>query len=270
MNNVQERLTTGLFAGTSPDGASFSNDLSLPMEPSIGQLGGDRVSNMLRPQLNEDGLFGQAGSGFSSSLTGGILSQLISIISQLVSGLFGSGTPMQGQASPQTYFQNATASSTGDPHLAFNGTAAGGVTNQTHYDSMSAHNDLLDSNSFRGGFQIATSVTQPDANGVTYNQQATISTGFGATQVSLDNAGNATILQNGQSIALADGQTLQLDNGETVARNTNGSVVVTDRNRHGGSITTTLSENGHGVDVNVQSQDVGLGGDLVNQATGMG
>lgn len=199
-------------------------------------------------------------SGGSSGMSG-IISQLLGIVQQLLSaiGMGGMGS------TPQTYFQSATASSSGDPHLAFNGTTAHGNTQQAHFDSMSAHTDLLDSDSFAGGYTISTSVTQPGASGVTYNQQATIATNFGATQVSLDRSGSATISQNGQTISLANGQSVFLANGETVTRNADGSVVVRDDNGMGGSITTTLSENGQGVDVHAQAQHVALGGDLVTQ-----
>lgn len=199
----------------------------------------------------------------------GILSQLVSIIQQLLSmlgmgGMFGS---LFGNASqmPGTYFQNASASSTGDPHLSFNGTDGSGATRQARFDSMTGHGDLLDSDSFAGGYQISTSVTQPGANGVTYNQQATISTGFGSTQISLDKNGNATVMQNGQTLSLADGQSYDLGSGQMVTRNANGTVVVRDDNGMGGSVTTTLSANGSGVDVSTQAANVDLGGDLLNQ-----
>jgi hypothetical protein len=180
-----------------------------------------------------------------------MVSQLMGMVAQLLS-MFGLG----GVGNGEQYFQNANGSSTGDPHLNFNG---------SHVDSMTSHSDLLDSDSFGGGYQISTAVTQPGANGVTYNQQASVSTDFGQTQVTLDNSGNATIAENGMTFSLVDGQSVQLGNGETATRSSNGSVVIQDTNGTGGSITTTLSENGQGVDVNTQAGNVDLGGDLVNQ-----
>lgn len=198
---------------------------------------------------------------------GGVLSQLLGVIQQLL-GMLGLGSAFGSApgsaASGEQYFANASGSSTGDPHIAFNGTSANG-TQAAHFDSMTDHSDLLESDSFAGGYQVSTSVTQPGANGVTYNRQATISTAFGGTQVSLDNSGNATIMQDGQTITLADGHSIALGNGETVTRSANGSVLVSDDNGLGGTITTTLSENGKGVDVNVQSSNVDLGGDLLAQ-----
>lgn len=190
----------------------------------------------------------------------GMLAQLRSIVQQLLM-MLGLGSAQGGQQ----YFTSANASSTGDPHLSFTGTGTDGSHAQAHYDSMTGHSDLLDSASFAGGYQISTSVTQPAANGVTYNQQATVSTGFGSTQVSLDRNGNATIVRDGQTTSLANGQSFDLGSGEVVTRDTDGSVAIRDDNGMGGTIVTTLSENGQGVDVNVQANNVGLGGDLLNQ-----
>lgn len=169
------------------------------------------------------------------------------------------GSPQQGQ---QQFFGNATASSTGDPHLAFNGTNANGTTTNEKWNSMSSHRDLLGSNSFAGGYRVSTSATAPNSSGVTYNQSASVTTNAGADSVSLDNQGNATITGNGQTSSIADGQSFSLGNGETVSRAQNGTLTIDDNNGNGGSIATTLSENGNGVDVNVQASNVDLGGAL--------
>jgi hypothetical protein len=243
MNNVQERLIGGTiapFVGEMSPGIDGSpQSLGAP----IGKNGPDSLSLLRRPA--------------GDTMTGGpmsIVSQLISLIQQLLSS-FG-----------QTYFENATASSTGDPHLAFDGNDGRGNGRHAHFDSMHGHSDLLDSTSFAGGYRISTKVTQPDANGVTYNRAASVLTNFGDTRVSLDNQGNAGVTSNGRTFSLAKGQTMDLGNGETVTRNADGSLIVTDDNGMGGSITTRLSENGAGVDVNVQAQNVALGGDLVNSS----
>lgn len=186
-----------------------------------------------------------------------ILSQLMGLLQQLMSALGGNG------GSAQPFFNSAQASSAGDPHLAFDGSTGAGQQ-QAHFDSMDDHPDLLDSNSFRGGFQIGTSVTRPDANGVTWNRAAAVTTDFGATQVSLDNAGHASVLRNGKSLELAAGQTMRFGS-ETVARNADGSLVISDKNRSGGFITTTLRGSGLGVDVSVDAHAVALGGDLVRR-----
>jgi len=182
-----------------------------------------------------------------------ILSQIMNLLQQLMSALGGGAQP---------FFNTAQGSSQGDPHLAFDGTTGGGAQ-QTRFDSMDDHPDLLDSNSFRGGFRIATAVTQPDANGVTWNRRAAVTTNFGATQVSLDNLGDARVMRNGQSTILSAGQSLRLGPRESVVRNADGSVVISDRNESGGTITTTLRDSEPGVDVSVSAQAVQLGGDLV-------
>jgi hypothetical protein len=254
MNNVQERLP--IPAGADMLDSRGAEPMVLwPQVSPIARSGGDRINQMFRPVSGFPGFLGGGVAGMP------IVQQLISIIQQLLSALgFG-----QQPASPSNFYQNATASSTGDPHLSFSATDFTGNAAQDHFDSMAAHSDLLDSDSFNGGYQISTAVTQPGANGVTYNRQATISTNFGQTQVSLDKDGNAYIMQHGHRHAIAPGAFYNLGNGESVRRNDNGSIVVTDMNGEGGSITTTLTENGSGVDVRTQAQNVDLGGDLVTR-----
>lgn len=264
MTNVQERAVRGTALGTAAS-----------QQPRSGTAAGTPGAAMLRSADGIRRLSPQSlnmaqdlltlppsiiGGGFGGGMTS-IIQQLLNMIRQLLSALGMGGQPQ----SDEQYFQSADGSSVGDPHLSFNGTNGLGGNESTHFDSMSGHTDLLDSDSFAGGYQISTSVTQPGANGVTYNQQATISTDFGNTQVSLDKNGNATIAQNGHTISLANGRSYNLGNGELVTRNANGSVCVTDDNGMGGTITTTLSANGHGVNVNAQAQNVDLGGDLLGQ-----
>jgi hypothetical protein len=258
MTNVYERTpATNLAFPHNP--ADLTLNRSRWGAPGSALAAPDLIRRIEPPQASEfGGLRGMSG----------ILSQLLAIVQQLLSaiGMGGAFGGLFGNSqTPQPYFESATASSTGDPHLAFNGTASNGGSSQTRFDSMIGHTDLLDSDSFAGGYTISTSVTKPAGNGVTYNRKATIATNFGATQVSLDRNGNATILQNGQTISLANGQSLSLGNGETVTRNADGSLVVRDDNGMGGTIATTLSENGQGVDVNAQATRVDLGGDLVTQ-----
>lgn len=186
-----------------------------------------------------------------------ILSQIMTLLQQLLSAFGGTQTA-------QPFFNNAQASSTGDPHLAFNGATNAG-TQQSRFDSMDDHPDLLDSSSFRGGFQIGTSVTAPAAGGVTWNRRAAVTTDFGATQVSLDNQGRALVVRKGKPTSLAAGQSMQLGRGESVTRNRDGSLIISDDNGAGGRVTTTLRGSGQGVDVSVDAQAVTLGGDLVRR-----
>jgi hypothetical protein len=265
MNNVLERLPGAI--GTQPAAIEpFTSAIAGGNGSPLGSVAGDRIRQLITPALSFGGpADGGVGGGMGNALTGGgwgIIAQLLSIVQQLVSFLgFGAGA----QGGLQTYFQNANGSSTGDPHLAFDGADISGNNIQARFDSMTGHADLLDSDSFEGGYQVSTTTTQPGANGITYNQQATISTNYGQTQVSLDKNGNAFVLQNGEQFALTQGESYDLGNGETVTRNSDGSVVVSDANARGGSISTTLSQNGSGVDVRTQAHGVDLGGDLVKQ-----
>lgn len=244
MNNVLEGLPAAAIAFPL-DAESQPAALETAGLPAAS-IAGDAVNLLRRP-------------GVGDIMTGGasgMVSQLLALIRQLLSS-FGQN---------QTYYTNASASSTGDPHLAFTGTQGNGASRQTRFDSMSGHADLLDSGSFAGGYRVSTQVTQPGANGVTYNREACVTSNFGQTRVSLDDEGHAKILANGRAVSIGQGQTLDLGNGETVTRNADGSLGVTEVNGMGGRITTRLSENSAGVDVNVKAQNVALGGDLAGAA----
>jgi hypothetical protein len=266
----QDRPFDALASGFGGLGTGFEND---PAEGALAFAPGDAVSRLMPPFAGSSGL-GSLVSTMSSPLGPGnllgpllrSLGSLLRQLSQTLGGLDGTGGGYAGSGcagSPQQYFGNASASSTGDPHLAFsgNGTSA-------HWDSMTGHADLLDSDSFGGGFQLSTQTTAPGANGVTYNRSARIATHDGGTRVTLDNAGNASIDRNGQRLSLQNGQSYDLGGGERVSRGADGSVDVTERNGRGGSIDTTFRDNGQGVDVDVQARNVDLGGDLTGGGNG--
>ena len=233
---------------------------------------GDDISRLAPPWSNEagEGPYGEAFSnpgnlqGVFGSLMG-MLQQLMAVLQSLMG--YGSNAPYgQGSCPPynsggcrpygnERFFQNATGSSDGDPHLSFNG---------ARWDNMTSQPDLLNSNSFAGGFQISTQATPRSGKGVSWNQSATVSLNDGATKISMNNEGQATVTNNGQSVAIAKGQTLQLGNGESVTYEQNGSLRVCAQNGNGGRIETTLSAEGRGVNVDVTAHDVDLGGTLVN------
>lgn len=129
---------------------------------------------------------------------------------------------------------------------------------------MASQPDLLNSDSFAGGFQISTQATPPNAKGVTWNQSATVALNNGATTVEMNDKGEPSITSYGQHISIARGQTLQLGNGESVTYEENGSLRVCAQNDSGGRIDTTLTPHGDGVNVDVTAHDVDLGGALVN------
>ncbi len=129
---------------------------------------------------------------------------------------------------------------------------------------MASQPDLLNSDSFNGGFRISTQVTPPNGKGVTWNQSATVSLNNGATKVSMNDNGQASITSFGQPVSISRGQTLQLGDGESVTYQQNGSLRVVAQNGDGGRIDTTLNPQGKGVNVDVTAHDVDLGGALVN------
>lgn len=227
---------------------------------------GDNISRLVPPWFNEDGGSdnGYANSGSLQGVFGplmGVLQQLMQVLQSLMG--YGCNSPYSGGVSggncppygKERYFQNASGSSEGDPHLAFNG---------AKWTNMASHPDLLNSNSIPGGFQISTQTTPPNGKGVTWNQSATVALNNGATTVSLNNKGQATIDSYGRSISIARGQTVQLGNGESVTCEQNGSLRVCASNDMGGRIDTTLTAEGRGVNVDVTAHNVDLGGALVN------
>jgi hypothetical protein len=227
---------------------------------------GDNISRFMPPWLNEGtppSPYGEgyAGSGSLQGLFGplmGILQQLMQMLQSLMG--YGCNAPYGTGGCPppygsERYFQNATGSSDGDPHLSFNG---------AKWNNMASQPDLLGSNSFPGGFQISTQVTPPNDKGVTWNQSATVSLNNGTTTIGMNDNGEASITSFGQSISIQRGQTLQLGDGDSVTYDENGSLRVIAQNGTGGRIETTLAPDGKGVNVEVTAHDVDLGGALVN------
>ena len=156
----------------------------------------------------------------------------------------------------ERFFQNASGSSEGDPHLSFNG---------SRWNIMSSQPDLLNSNSFAGGYKISTQATPPNGSGVTRNQSATVSLNNGATKVTINNDGERDNYEL-RSIGLRS-----LAAKRSVSATANRSPTITTarssfRRKTGraAASTTTLTANGKGVDVDVTAHDVDLGGALVN------
>jgi hypothetical protein len=209
-------------------------------------------------------------SSFSS-----ILNQISSALSYLFAqlgsalGAVNQGPTPAAAATTETSFASATASSTGDPHLAFDGTTQSGTNDAGRWNSMHAHADLLDSDSFSGGYRVATQVTKPNAKGVTLNANATITTASGGTSVSMRAGGSYAVEANGTNVTLQQGRATSLGNGESVLLNADGSLTVSDANGSGGTLVTTLKSNRDGgVDVDTSAHDVDLGGYLVNRSDG--
>jgi hypothetical protein len=224
------------------------------------------------------GLFGSTGSNASGSNASiaGILTGLVSLLQQLV-GSFLNQSPTQpaSQQQPcaapgqQQRFENVDVSSTGDPHLAAVGTregAGGGGAVDAHWDSMTSQNDLVHSTQIDGGYRVSTAVTQPGANGVTWNQSATVHANFDQDAVTMNADGSFAIYDNGSEVRLGKGESAALSGGETVSENQDGSLLVSARSATGGTISTTLRSNGQGVDVTTHAHEIAVGGDAIAHA----
>ena len=71
------------------------------------------------------------------------------------------------------------------------------------------------------------------------------------------------VYDDGRQLVLGKGESATLSGGERVTVNQDGSLVVNDSNRHGGTIATTLRATGSGVDVTTHAHDLALGGDAI-------
>jgi hypothetical protein len=183
------------------------------------------------------------------------------------SGNSTTGNSPNGNAPATATFQNVTLGSVGDPHLSVSGTeqnAAGGTTNvSSKFDSMTGHNDLFSTRDFGDGFRVATTVTQPAANGITQNASATASMDGGLETVTMTNNGTVSVSDRGQAVALAAGQSVTLSGGQQVSEAANGAVSITE-SAFNENLTTTFAQNGTGgVDVTAHGQNVTLGGALI-------
>jgi hypothetical protein len=220
-------------------------------------------------------LFG--GANASNGSIAGILTGLVGLLQQLV-GSFLSQNQTQPQSQQQQRcaaggqqqrFENVDVSSTGDPHLAAVGTRegpGGGGAVDAHWDSMTSQNDLVHSTQIDGGYRVSTAVTQPGANGVTWNQSATVHANFDQDAVTVNRDGSFAIFDNGNEVRLGKGESAALSGGETVSENQDGSLLVSARSATGGTIATTLRSNGQGVDVTTHAHEIAVGGDAIAHA----
>jgi len=206
---------------------------------------------------------------------GGILAQLAAqvqqSISQLSNTLFGTASSKNSNASGSATFQSVALASVGDPHLSVNGTeqnADGSTVNvSSHFDSMTAQQDLFSTHDFGDGFRVSTTVTQPASNGVTQNATATASMDGGRENVTMTDTGAISVTDHGQAIALTPGQTVTLTGGQQVSESANGAVSIAE-SAFGENLTTTFTQNGSGgVDVTATGQNVTLSGALVTGGT---
>jgi hypothetical protein len=218
---------------------------------------------------------GNPGSTDPSATMWTLLQSIVGLLGQLV-GAFTNGlaaasgtTPpgtQPGTGGPQQRFADVDISSTGDPHLAETGTrrtADGSQAVDEHFDSMTSHDDLVSSRAIAGGYRVSTAVTQPAANGVTWNESATVRTNFDQDSVTMRRDGTFSIIDGDQFVDLGKGETATLSGGETVTENADGSLVVAAAGQHGGTMTTTLRATGNGVDVTTHAHELAVGGDVV-------
>ena len=240
----------------------------------------ENTLNEQNDQLFQQAEFGNLqepawGSSISPSTQETELAQIAGYLSQLASNMQTQGGPQSNmpcgsplasmQASTQP-FQNFSASSVGDPHDACHATTANGSVLSNTWDNMQSHNDLLNSSSFQGGFQIASQTTAPNAQGITMNGQVSIATDYGTNHIALNADGDASISTNGHWQNLTPGSSIQLSGGTQVSEDTNQRVTVTENGINGATISAVMQANHQGgVDLHVTGQDISVGGYLASQ-----
>lgn len=205
-------------------------------------------------------------SGFAGNSIYALVRNLVNQLQQLAASMFGEGRVETG---PQQRVVDGTFSSTGDPHLAETATVQGPNGNRTvdnHFDSMVAHDDLLHSTDVAGGYRVSTTVTNPNANGVTWNASATVHTNFDRDRIAMNGDGSIAITDQGRSVSISPGQTLTLSAGETVMENADRSLLVSAGDGFGGTIATTMRTNGTGVDVSTHATNIDIGGDMTHDS----
>lgn len=257
--------------GDSGSDAMNTASSSLPLwnSDALSPLSMQSASGIQSANPSPLGSFGSM-PGFGG--IGSLVQQLVGLLQNLLQMLTGgnlsqTSSTNPGTANPEEYFNQAAGNSLGDPHLSFNGLDGNNHLESSRFDSMTDHPNLLDSNSFPGGYQLSTKVGAPLSNGATFNQSATIATNFGRTSVTMNGDGSVAISRCGQQVAIQNGQTVDLGHGENVTQNNDGSLTVVNTNSQGGRIATTLKPNsGGGVDVTADANGVNLGGDLVTEA----
>jgi len=250
--------------GVCPDG--FGNGAG--GSTLTGLLGG--LLGVLQQLLGS--LTGSAGNGYGAGGYGGGCAPGGYAGGTGYGGGVGNGPPQwlpPYQVSPQQRVGDMEITSTGDPHIGESGTVLGrnGAATQVSqkYDSMAAQPDLVDSAWIAGGYKVSTTVTQPNANGVTYNQTATVTANDGLDDVTMNRNGSYTVVDAGSQVQLAKGKSLTLSGGETVTANADGSLTVAATNGQGGSISTVLKANGTELNVETHAHDIALGGEVMNR-----
>jgi hypothetical protein len=213
---------------------------------------------------------GAFGSG-SAAGQGGFLGFLNGLINQLGAFINASAGETAAEGPATQTVSDGTFASTGDPHLSEVGTLLGasgaGASINSHFDSMSSHDNLLSSQDFDGGYRLSTAVTAPNAKGVTMNASATVHMNTNADVITMRNDGSFSVSSGGNNVALGVGQSATLLGGEQVTSNADGSLTVAAQNAYGGTISTTLAAKDGGVDVSAAVHAATVGGDIAGGLT---
>ncbi len=217
-------------------------------------------------QLKEPATAGYRGGSSASNGQGGFMGLINNLIDQLGAFINSLNAENTAEGAGTQSVANAAFTSTGDPHLGETGTILDASGNSSavdrHFDSMTGHDNLLSSQEFSGGYRLSSSVTAPNAQGVTLNHSATVHLNGNQDNITLNADGSASITSDGNSVVLAAGQTATLAGGENVTRNTDGSLLIAVQSIYGGTISTSLVAAGGGVNATANVRNAEVGGDI--------
>lgn len=131
--------------------------------------------------------------------------------------------------------ESFTASITGDPHFAVDGSINGQQVS-ANFDNQ----DVTTRTQFQGaGFKLETE-TVPWSEGTAVVGSATTTTGFGRNQKEVTVNADGSVLVGGEQVSLAAGDTMQLNRTSSLAANEDGTYTVSSRN---GKVTNTFDVN---------------------------
>lgn len=134
--------------------------------------------------------------------------------------------------------ESFTASITGDPHFAVEGSIDGEQVSAA-FDNQ----DLGNRTQYAGaGFRLDTNTVPWGDGGAAVVGSATVTTGFGRAADRVTVGADGSVLVNGEAVQLESGQTMGLNRTSSLTMNEDGSYTVSSRN---GKVTNTFSAQEH-------------------------
>jgi len=158
-------------------------------------------------------------------------------------------TPTTASTGASTVPSTFDVRSWADPYIT--STINGNTASQTNMNSIP--NLVNASSSIVGGYQVSTTTASANANGVTYNQTATIQLDNNAQLIDtynpLNNTQSAVFVQGSSSQALTPGSSVYFANQGTIEVNNDGSLEIRANGPNAAFAQTYIGTDGTGLDV---------------------